>query len=328
MHTGRARITTTVRNFLFNTFNREFLIFLVFLAISTGFWFVTALNETYEREIDIPINITDVPQNIIITDPMSDTIRITVKDKGYALLTYFYGDAIVPVKVSFLKHAKTGGRGYISTQELQKMIYPMLYASTKITSIKAERLDFYFNYGLSKRVPVLLDGQIKPAESYHIARTTFSPDSITIYASKNTLDSISEVYTELLHLSDFSDTIVRNMPLKKIKGVKMVPESVKVTLFTDMLTETNVTVPITTINTPSNLILRTFPSAVNVKVVIGRSKLPFVKPENFRVVVDYNEVAKHPSDKCTLSLRIVPKGITSATLETSQTDYLIEKVEP
>lgn len=320
-------ISDTFRNTLFNVINKEFLTFLVFLAISTAFWFSTALNETYEKEIAVPLVISDVPKNIIITDGLPDTIRVTVRDKGYSLLSYFYGDKIGTVKVPFGVFSKPTGKGTVTAADLQKLVYPKLYASTKITAVKSDRWDFYFNYGISKKVPVFLDGQIKSAEQYYLAHTKFSEDSILIYASRAMLDSITEVYTEELNIDELKDTLSRTIVLKKIRGVKMEPDRVKVTLFPDMLTEMTINVPITPVNTPDGYILRTFPSSVNVRVVVGRSKLALVKISNFKVAVDYNEVVNHPSDKCTLFLRIIPKGITSATLETNQVDYLIEKVE-
>ena len=40
-----------VRDFLFSTANKEFLIFLFFLALSGIFWLFMTLDETYEQEV-------------------------------------------------------------------------------------------------------------------------------------------------------------------------------------------------------------------------------------------------------------------------------------
>ena len=93
-----------------------------------------------------------------------------------------------------------------------------------------------------------------------------------------------------------------------------------------MLTEKVVQVPIVSVNMPDGLVLRTFPTKVNVKVVAGRSRIDAIRAENFSVVVDYADVATHPSEKCQLILRTVPKGVTNASLEMQQVDYLIESL--
>ena len=84
-------ILLAVRNFLFSGMNKEFLIFLFFLALSGGFWLMMSLNETLEREFAIPVQLVGMPRNAIITGELPDTVKITVRDKGFTLATYAYG---------------------------------------------------------------------------------------------------------------------------------------------------------------------------------------------------------------------------------------------
>ena len=127
-----------------------------------------------------------------------------------------------------------------------------MMSSSKLTSIKPTALGFSFNYGLSKSVPVRVAGTIRPAKSYSLSMVKFSPDRITIYASKRLLDSISYISTEALNITNFSDTVSRTITLKKIHGVKCVPAKVHMTLYPDILTEESFDIPIKAINMPQN----------------------------------------------------------------------------
>ena len=49
-----------------------------------------------------------------------------------------------------------------------------------------------------------------------------------------------------------------------------------------------------------------------------------VKPDQFLIVADYNELVKQPSSKCALHLRSMPHGVRNASLEMQTVDYLIE----
>jgi hypothetical protein len=315
-----------IRDFLFSAVNKEFFVFLFFLAVSAGFWFMTVLNETTEKEIPVPVQFIGVPHNIVITEPLPDTIRVVVRDKGFVLMSYLHGDIVKPLKINFTTYARGNGKGSVTISEVQKTLGSMFYASSKIVSVKPEKMDFLFNFGMSKIVKAHIDGIIRPADTYYLARTAISPDSIKIYATQAMLDSIKELFTENIDLVGFKDTITKDIPLKKIKGVKMVPDHIKATFFPDMLTEKVVQVPIVSVNMPDGLVLRTFPTKVNVKVVAGRSRIDAIRPESFSVVVDYDDVATHPSDKCSLILRTVPNGIANASLEMQQVDYLIENI--
>ena len=313
---------------LFSKANKELLLFIFFLALSGVFWLQTTLNEVYEREFAIPVSVIGIPRNAVLTSDETDTVRVTIRDKGITLLTYMYGDILRKVNVNFKNYSHGNGTGVITQQEMQKLIYQQLANGSRITSMKPEKLEFYYNYGDKKTVPVRWSGRVIPEELYFISRVAYSPDSITIYASPEKLDSINVVYTEQLNYANFRDTLRANCRLAKIRGVKMTPEHVKVTFCTDVLTEESIEgVPIKAINLPAGKSLRTFPSRVNVTFVTGVSVYRNLKPTDFSVVADFNEIKDHPQEKCHIYLKSVPRGISRARLETSMVDYLIESEE-
>ncbi len=315
-----------VRNFLFNSVNKEFLIFLFFLALSGIFWLIMTMNQTYEKELKIPVHIVNMPKNVVLTSDETDTIKATVRDKGWMLLMYMYGNALYPVSVNFNTYSKNNGYGAVSASELQRMLYMQMSASSKITGIKPDKVEFFYNYGSSKRVPIRWRGNVVPEELYFISHVDYLPDSINVYASKEKLDSITYINTEYLNLSNLRDSLAVNCRLQKIRGVKLVPERIKVIFYTDVLTEESMNdIPIVGINMPEGKVLRTFPAKVSVRFVTGVSQFRNLRPQDFTVVVDYNEIARNPSDKCKLYLKAVPQGITRATLETDLVDYLIEE---
>ena len=315
-----------IRNFLFSQTSKEVLIFLFFLALAGGFWLNLALNETYEKEFSIPVSVVGAPKNVVLTSSETDTVKVTIRDKGFTLLTYMYGDILKKINLNFRSYSKNNGTGSISAQDLQKMVYQQLASGSRITSVKPDKLEFFYNYGAKKMVPVRWSGRVIPEELYFISRVEYSPDSITIYAPEEKLDSINMVYTEQLNYANFRDTLVATCELNKIKGVKMVPDRVKVTFFTDVLTEEKIEgIPVEGVNMPEGMILRTFPAKVSVSFVTGVSTFRNLKREDFTVIADYNEIKRSTSEKCRIYLKEVPAGISRVRLETTSVDYLVEK---
>ena len=314
-----------IRDFFFSKANKEVMIFVVFLALSGIFWLLLTLNETYEQEIAVPVTITGVPKNTVLTSDETDTVKVTIRDNGYTLMTYLYGNVLKDIYVNFRSYTRTNGLGIVTAQELQRIIYQRLASGSKITSVKPDKLEFFYNYGAKKSVPIRWSGRVIPEELYFISRVEYSPDSVLIYAPENKLDSISLVYTEPLNYVNFRDTLTAKCELSKIKGVKIVPDQVKVTFFTDLLTEESIEgIPVKGINMPPGKVLRTFPARVTVSFVTGVSVYRNLKPEDFTVIADYKELKKNPSEKCQIHLKEVPHGISRARLETTQVDYLIE----
>ena len=321
MHSIR-NILKAVRNFLFSGLNKEFLIFLFFLALSGAFWLLMTLNETMEREFKIPVRLSGVPRNAVITGELPDTVRVTVRDKGFTLVTYDFR----PLVFRFSNYAdEDEGKGVIPLTDVQKQVLSQMYGSSKLLQVKPGAFDFYFTYGTSKKVPVVFRGKITTSKSYYLAHTEFYPSMVTVYANKQQLDKLQSVEIEPFNYRNLQDTIRQAVKIKKIRGVKIVPPTVRLSVYPDVLTEETIDVPITAINMPPGMVLRTFPSKVTVRFTIGASLFRTIKPNLFKVVVDYEELAANPSDKCTLQLRSVPRSVSKASLEIDRVDYLLEQ---
>lgn len=321
-----TQIINMVRNFLFSSANREFLTFFFFLVLSSIFWLMTALNETYEREVSVPAYLVNVPKNVVITSDMEDTVRVTVRDKGFALLAYIYGEGVRPININFQSFVtRQSGYGVVPSQELMKMINQRFSGASKVVQVKPDRLDFYYNYGQSRQVPVKMAGIVVPGKSFYLARTRFWPETVTVYGSKQTLDSLRYVKTVPINITNFNDTVVKTVALEKIKGVKIVPNTVRIGLYPDILTEETIEVPVTAVNMPEGKVLRSFPQRVTVNFIVGASMFRSISSDQFAVVVDYNELIEHPADKCNIHLRQCPQGVRNARLQMTQVDYLIEE---
>lgn len=320
------QIFKVVGNFLFSSLNKEFLTFLFFLLLSGAFWLMMALNETYEEELKVPVRLVGMPRNAVMTDEPADTVKVTVRDKGFTLVTYKYGHWFRPLTFKFATYANEDqGHGAIPAADIIKQVQSQLYGSSKLLSVKPEKLDFYFTYGASKKVPIRFRGKISTSKSYYLAHTEFSPMMVTAYANKKVLDELKYVEIEPFNYRNLQDTIHQNVRLQKIRGVKLVPSTVRLSVYPDVLTEESIEVPVSAVNMPAGMVLRTFPSRVTVRFTIGASQFRMIRPEQFNVVVDYQALAENPSDKCTLQLRSVPSSVSKAKLELDKVDYLLEQ---
>ena len=320
------QIFKVVGNFLFSSLNKEFLIFLFFLLLSGAFWLMMALNETYEEELKVPVRLVGMPRNAVMTDEPADTVKVTVRDKGFTLVTYKYGHWFRPLTFKFATYANEDqGHGAIPAADIIKQVRSQLYGSSKLLSVKPEKLDFYFTYGASKKIPIRFRGKISTSKSYYLAHTEFSPMMVTAYANKKVLDELKYVEIEPFNYRNLQDTIHQNVRLQKIRGVKLVPSTVRLSVYPDVLTEESIEVPVSAVNMPAGMVLRTFPSRVTVRFTIGASQFRMIRPEQFNVVVDYQTLAENPSDKCTLQLRSVPSSVSKAKLELDKVDYLLEQ---
>jgi len=313
-----------MRNSLLLFSSKEFLIFCFFLTVSATFWFLSTLNDTYEKEYPLRIEVTDIPHNIVITESLPDTIRVVLRDKGYNLLEYAFNNTLRTIHLRFAHYAKSGGKGNISSNDIQKILKSRTLETTSIISVKSDRWDFYYSYGEMKKVPIVVEGQVLPAPDYFITRTVMTPDSVSVYAASAALDSINAVYTVPQNIVGIKESSTHQVALQKITGARIEPTSVRMSLIAEQMTEVTISVPIKTINVPEGVTLKTFPARVDVKVTVGLSNMAKIKPELFTVVADYTDLSAAPDDKMKVKIMVQPQGIVRATLKTSRVDYILE----
>ena len=305
--------------------SKQILIFLFFLVLSGVFWLFLTLNESYEQEIKVIYKIKGIPKNVVLTSHEIDTIRVTIRDKGWVILRYLYND-YRSVNINYKNYDRGNGSGIASSSEIKRLIAKQLETSTIVNSIKPDRLEFFYNNGERKRVPVRWAGRVIPEQLYFISHVQYMPDSVDIYSSREKLDSIKVIYTEALNYAGFRDTLIVDCKLSHQKDVKVVPENIRIGFYTDVLTEESIDgVPIRAINMPEGKVLRTFPPKVKIHFITGVSQFRTLRPEDFIVIADYKEISQHSSEKCNIYLKTVPHGISRATLETKKVDYLIEE---
>lgn len=322
-----GRAIRLAKKCLFLIWNKQFLVFLFFVGISASFWIFTTLNESMKVELEIPVTLTNVPQNVVITTEPPATIHFTARDKGSTLLTYRYAKKFQPIVLDFATCSNGNGYGSLSTADVLKLINAQVANSTQITAVRPQQVEFYYNNGERKRVPVRIVGEFKPSEQYYIAQLRHSPDSVTVYAPREILDTVTAAYTERIYLRDISDTAIVTARFRNVQGMKYAPAKARVTVITDRLVEKTVQVPVQQVNFPATKVLRTFPAKVNITFQVGMHLYRHITASNFVIVVNYEELIANPSSRVRLSLKSLPPGVRHARISPQEVEYVIEETD-
>lgn len=320
------RTLCTFRNFLLSPKSREFLIFLFFLVVAFFFWILQKLNDTYETELVIPVRLENVPEDIVVTMPPPEDMRVQIKDRGTVLINYILGRTFYPIVLDFEDLENSDGRIRIDASSYQKTISSQLMTTTQISAIKPFSFDIVYTRGEKKKVPVVVQGRIMAEKQYYVSNMHVRPDSVVVYAPREILDTIKAAYTDSFVCEHISDTIVRNEVLVAVPGAKFVPDRVDLKICTDMYTEKKVEVPIHSINFPPNKILKTFPSKVSLTFQVGLGRFKSIVPEDFLITVSYDELLKCGTDKYHVKLKTAPEGINYIRIEPSEVDFIIEQL--
>lgn len=318
-------ILQKIRDSLLSKNSREFLIFLFFVFVSFCFWLLQVLDEEYEKELSFRLAMKNVPENAVIISELPSELKVLVKDRGTILANYMFGKTFYPVNLDFSEYVGKGNVVRIHSSELSKRIATQLNLSTKIETIHPDTIEFIYTQGKGRKLPVKLQGEVKTERQFYVSGVSFSPDSVTVYAPKSVLDTLTAAYTEPLMEEQLSDTLHRRLSLQPIKGVRFIPSHSDVTLMVDIYAEKTLEVPVRGIGFPADKVLRTFPSKVQVTFQVGLSHFKDITADDFAVEVNYKDLENNTDEKCQPELVVLSQHVTHARITPNEIDYIIEQ---
>ncbi len=277
-------------------------------------------------EFEIPVRLTNVPERVVVTSPPQEKMRVMLKDHGSMLLQYRYLVDFSPVVIDFSQYDQRSGHVTILTRELIKQVSKQLSSSTHISSYRPDTLEYYYNYGAYKRVPVRLRGHFKAGGQMRVSSVSVIPDSVSVYALQSVLDTISAAYTTAFEVNDLRTDTEFVVPVHGVRGAKFIPSQIKTKAYVDMITEKTVQVPVEMVNFPATKILRTFPPKVNVTFQVGASKYNTINADNFVIVVSYDELLDNTTGKFVPKLKTIPNGASHVRISPAEVEFVIEDI--
>ncbi len=312
-------------NYLSRLWNRQLLVFLFFVAISTSFWLFTVSKEVREYEFDVSLKLVNVPDNVVITGEPPKKITVKLKDEAVKLWRYAYQRKNFEAVIDWKDVNNSTGHVRLMSNNVLKAFYATLSSSTNVVSCRPDTIEFYYNYGLSKKVPVIFQGVVEADSAYNLIAQDLSPRHVTVYASQSVLDTITGAYIKPVNIHNVKDTASVLVKFQNVKGAKFVPATAKLTMYADRMVEKTVQVPVQGVNFPAGKTLRTFPTKVDVTFLIGTTLYNTIEAENFVIVVNYEDLINNKDNRCSLRLKSTPFGVQRARISPSEVEYVIEE---
>jgi hypothetical protein len=306
------------------TVNREIMVFLLFLIVAVAFWLSQTFKDHTTVNLEYELKIVNVPKNLIFTSEVPSTIAVAVSGRGFTILQYVMNKQHKVLNVDYNDLPKMGGTLTIDNYVWKKALTKELPKGVTPQTVNPATVDLYYSMGEHKQIPIVFQGKIRTSDEYMLCGIELQPKYVDIYAPPSIYDTIKVVYTEPYIVNNVEDTLQIHLALNKIKGVKMIPDTVSVKACVDLFTAKTVKVPIYCENIPHNRILRTFPLMADVTFRVSATMFNNITEDDFVIVVDYNTI-KTQDRKCKLIIRESPKGISNLKVTPELVDYVIEQ---
>ncbi len=230
----------------------NYMIFMVFLGISTFFWLLNALGKQYEKEIPITIEFTNIPSGYQIVQNVEEKVLTKVYGSGYSLFRYLSLRQYFPVEVDVSEYYKDSSARYFKFEiDSKEKIQESIYGDFEIKRLSVTNIKRTISILDTIKVPVkaFVDISVDTDHDF-VDGYTIEPDSITLVGPKLILDTVKFVQTEDIINKDVSSTISSSYKLLPLEKIEFSTEKVHFEAKVDEIEEYDVTIPITLKNFP------------------------------------------------------------------------------
>ena len=318
------RIVVRLRAVLRSSRGRDAMLFLLFVCVSWIFWLMLTLNDEMQHDLDLPLVIKDVPPEVTFISDVPDAVQVSLRDKGTSLAEYVWGSApTITVSYNKLHHDKYKNRLTLSATELTAAVRSVVGASAKVQNIRPDSLSIIFTTRPGRKMPVSAVVDVTPSLQCVISgKVKVEPESVMVYSANALPRSLKTVSTSTLIRSEVADTLIAEVSLRHIDGVRFSPEVVKVTVPVEPLITKHCTTTVNVVNAPTGVNVITFPSQVTVTYLVAMS---LYNRENgtFSVKADYSR--RSASGRIPLTITATPEFANSPSLDTDSVEFIVEQ---
>lgn len=312
-------------------FRRKALAFGFFLGLSIIIWLMNALEKNYTTYIDYPIRFKNYPENKTLIGNLPSALELRVSAHGYTLLRNKISSRYIPIvfNVRSFTLNRLPGRDssffYIESRFIQDYVSKQLNSEFEIIEIKPDTLIFPFAQVHSKKLPIQsmalfeLDKQLIFKNEIKLM-----PDSVVVTGPDYIIDTLSVVFTKAEDFGIITGSCEENVDLEEVNYIGYETEDVKLFFDIEKFTEKVLDVPVTIINVPDSLILKTFPRKINLSCQVGLSNFALLQADMFTLQVDYNSIVLGVS-RLQVELTKQPHFIRGVNLKPKTVEYLIER---
>lgn len=305
---------------------KETLIFLAFVLLAFGFWYLQSLQQEYEIEKTIQVRYKNVPHEIAFSDSVPERITIRIRDKGSVLLNYSFGRSFAPLEINMKDMPVDKGEIVLERKDIESDIYKQLIASTALVSYDPVQIHITYSKRMEMDVPVIFNGNIQYAPGFHRAgEVVLDPPYVKVYAAQSVLDTLTHIQTVYTDIKKANKTFTRALLLQKIEGAAVTPESITITIPVEEFTEKTLDIPVLVTGVPADYTVRLFPSTVKVTSSLPLSRFKDLEADQFDIRIPFSELEQNLTGITNIELNRKPDWIRSSSISPDKIEFILEQ---
>lgn len=282
--------------------NRNFLVFIAFVVLSSFLWFLNYLNKNITSEISIKYKFKNMPKTISSENTHTGELIVTATGQGYNLLQESLKANNIPLNIDLesktqnkkplLRYNNDKGKAYIISSDLKPLIRKKIGEKINIGEIKPDTLFLNIINVKEKTVPIDISGiKYTLNDGHKITKTSITPDSVTIIGQKSSIDSIKKINVVPENIGHIKKQRQYSVKLDIPEDINSSHNDVDISYEAEMFTEASKRIKIKALNFPQGYNCILLPEYVTVTYSTPLSHYDNIQEYDFAATVDYNKAA-------------------------------------
>lgn len=234
----------------------KIVVFMVALILALGLWLMVNLSEEYTINLNLPIEIGNLPGDQALAQDLPDHASVSVTGEGWNLLTLY--NTPPPISVDVMMD---------QIDLWDQVRQQMNNQPVTVTSVQPVMLSVELEEKITRQVPVISNVDISFRDRYNLmGEARIVPDSIAISGAASVVENVTLWHTEPVELDDVHSEIVQEIQLQEANDLITLSRNT-VTYRAEVVeyTEGEVRVPILTRDLPEGRSVSFSPSNIRVR---------------------------------------------------------------
>ncbi|WP_339653678.1 CdaR family protein [uncultured Maribacter sp.] len=306
---------------------RKVKVFLVFLLCASLAWLINKLSQTYTSNTTFNITYVNIPSEFLLANTPKKELQVRLKAVGFQFLGYQLKPKEIQLDVSKVMHKDDSY--YLTSDQIRIQLEAQLNNYSTLTDFDSDVIHFDFTSLKTKKVPVRAMMELTFAANHILeGQILLQPDSILISGPKSQIDTIDIIETELIKIDDLDNSFSKDVALKlpkQLNGTTFSNDFVNVSGNVVKFSELVIEVPVTVINLPPNVEMRTFPEIIEVRCQGTLERLKELEVKDFEVVADYSKISSATGNRLSIRLKKYPKTLNNVMIDTNEIEFILRR---
>ena len=227
------------------------------ILFSVALWFIVNMGRDYNMTIMLPIEITNLPDDIALSTEVPDNAAVSVSGEGWSLFNLY----INPPRVTLNVEAQQVNMFEQVRQQISSM------SDVGVMQVNPMFLEIETEMRVSKKVPVESQVEIITESQFGVlGPAQFTPDSITVTGPASRVESLTSWNTADTDVNGANTDIEMTIDLQTPgPGITIIPSTVTLRADIAEFTEAEVRIPVRSRGLPSGRAVTFSPSSIVVK---------------------------------------------------------------